>query len=533
MGITFKHKIKRQAIFYNDLVPGRSTPGPNGSAGQNGTNGPSIYFSDYTPDDDYVKKILLDKISQGLFLTSDSAQKLVGISYTPGDLIITEKKYVYKLILNNGEYDLKFLGQFVSREQSVEDKGKTDLLDSLINVEINNLRTRAQPLPVPTNRGMESANRLSDNTIIFSRDASNNIVPKAVVTDSCTNAVVNYTYDECLKKSFGFDFYPIIRIEDGSDVAYDYDFYLKIKMKNNKSLQAGVYTLEENDIRNFSSPLSKDPTTYNLYNVFMFYKCSELKLKVYGQTQNPSSSPYSYATKDGFAKCSITEMSCDKLHPSGNNIDSNVVDSHYIYRSGNFQTIPGAINELRVANKDYVSYDSSYWGKPGSVRKFGPIRAKIYEDDKYLFRSSSYYLTLGFLQYSKRKGIHNTLIPNLRGGDSAFFSGIVKQYYDSFMFNTDAGWAYINSYINNTEVSLYASYCNFAHHINCMTHSFQGDNVDSSYYQEQRFLSEQNYVVENWMKPFYFDENNIYELVCVNKKTGETYNMNLRKIVIS
>ena len=46
MGITFKHKIKRQAIFYNDLVPGRSTPGPNGSAGQNGTNGPSIYFAD-------------------------------------------------------------------------------------------------------------------------------------------------------------------------------------------------------------------------------------------------------------------------------------------------------------------------------------------------------------------------------------------------------------------------------------------------------------------------------------------------------
>ena len=40
MSITFKHKIKKQAIFYNDLVAGRSIPGTNGSAGVIGKNGP-------------------------------------------------------------------------------------------------------------------------------------------------------------------------------------------------------------------------------------------------------------------------------------------------------------------------------------------------------------------------------------------------------------------------------------------------------------------------------------------------------------
>lgn len=530
MSITFKHKIKRQAIFYNDLVPGRSLPGVNGSAGNTGSNGPSIYFSDYTPDDDYVKGILLDKIEKGIFLTSDNSQQLVGISYTPGDLIITEKKYIYKLIVVDGKYDLKFLGNMRSRTQTVSNTGKSDILDNLISVEAHNVTTGNQYLPVPSNRGIDSSTNLSTLITYYdpNPDATSELIGYTLDTDSSTRLTPAVDYSDAMKIAFGFKYFPIIRIENQS-FADNYDFYLKIKMKVKKSLQGNSYTLDDSETERFYNASVLDPVPTNLYNVVEFYKYSEMKLKPVEASTDLSS--YEYTTPDGFSRCCITDMTCDKLFPSGNNIASNIMPSSFVYQAF-VEARPGAINTLHVSGSSYVGYDSSYYGTPGSTRNTDASAGEVYSDDKKMFKTDYYYNTLGFLQYSKR-GKSATKFPNYRAGDSAYFSGITLDGFDYTLFADNPYWGYKSQHYSDTAARYFYPYYCYANHVNCLIRSFDGDTDDTAALRAARLNAEKNYVVEMWMKPFYFDPDNIYELTCVNKSTGETFTMNLKKIIIS
>ena len=86
---------------------------------------------------------------------------------------------------------------------------------------------------------------------------------------------VSYGYKECLKKAFGFDFFPIVKINGTEDISNSYDFYLKIRIKNQKYIQAGAYTLNGYD------PLGDDEPAPSDMDPFTFYNSSEIKLKAF------------------------------------------------------------------------------------------------------------------------------------------------------------------------------------------------------------------------------------------------------------
>lgn len=523
MSITFKHKIKKQAIFYNDLVAGRSIPGTNGSAGVIGKNGPSIYFADYTPDDDYVKGILLDKIERGIFLTSDNAQQLIGISYTPGDLIITEKKYIYKLVIKDGKYDLEFLGNIRSKNEVITTKGKTDLLDGIISVEAYSVTDPLTfNLPIPSTKCMDSSTNVSTIIPVYNKVESSTgdyYQYTGVDTDSSTLSAA-VTYADSFKISFGFSYFPVIRLESGSDIFNDFDFYLKIKIKIKKSLQADAYTLD--DIGNYIYSDNEDSVQKNLYNIFSFHKFSEVKLKKLSLEDTIDGN----VASDGFVKCYISDMTCDKLHPAGNNITSNALDSAYTYKTDISNVYPGSINNLGMIYPNVL-------GRIGSVRRGTMSQESTYKSDKEMFRRYPYRLTRGFLQYSKRESNALEEVPNFRSGDSAYFSGMTTEDFPSNMFASDNSWTYISQHQTDTNVSQHSYFYEYVNHINLLHKSFKGDDIDTQQLRDNRLQYDRNFVVNSEMKPFYFNKDNIYELVCVNKKTGETYNISLKKIIIS
>ena len=243
-------------------------------------------------------------------------------------------------------------------------------------------------------------------------------------------------------------------------------------------------------------------------------------------------------------------MTCDKLHPSGNGINSNIVDCEYEYKNDNLDSSVhvGAINNL----EGYNDNDN----KPCSDRSDSSIdSSSVYSNDKYIFITNSYGLTSGFLQYPRRElNSDNYYSPNYRGGDTAFFSGLTTSNYPSTypqydpqgqdVFPDSLKRFYLN--LDNTEdVMSVSNYYGFANHVNYMTHSLQGDTLDSSIYRDRRFNWELDYVVGDCLLPFYFYQTqttttignktktktydrNIYELICVNRNTGETYTFRLK-----
>ena len=541
MSIQFKHKIKKQAIFYNDLISGRSISGVNGSAGEFGVNGPSIYFSDYTPEDDYVKSILLDKIESGLFLSSNTSQKLIGISYTPGDLIITEKKYIYKLIDIDGKFDLKFLGKIKPKKH--ESDIKKTLLDNLIKIEINDLKKEVYDLPVPSNKCMDVDSSAQASYANWYLKVENGTLRTTVTRDSSTRTHYDFfekDYKHSFKKAFGISFNPIIRISDSS-VLNDFDFYLKIKIPIKKSPQGESSLLEYivNQSLNTDSRKNEyiDPVPDNLQNLFEFYKFSEIKL-------NPKK--IGDSSTDG--SIYITDMTCDKLHPAGNNISSNIGFPDLINTSAtsSWGDLPdvktaGCINSWAHVEYYIVAVPSrmvpipEFYSGLSSKRELklrDEFLKSIQKDDNYRFcygdNTNVYFLT-----YQSRKDEYSINLfydgyANWRGGDSAYFSGLCHNYdsscFDKWKKGNNPG---TDDIIQKTNVNAECEYSNYVNHINLLNRNIDGgrEPADSSleYDITYRLDYEKNYIANDFIIPFYLNKNNIYELTCVNKKTGETY----------
>lgn len=530
MAIEFKHKAKRTSILYSDIVPGKTDCAANGSTGGRGKNGPCIHFTDYRLDNDITRNTVAGKISRNMVLMMNSSARLTGISYNDGDIIIcSDDRCVYRLKRQDEDINFEFLGQIVVEREN-KNTDENYISNYVKDVKIVNFKSRPMDIRCPSNRGMDSSIDVSAMVPIIS-------------IGEFDSYGISTNYKDAHDVVMGFDFLPYIMIDPSDSSSFideNYEFYLKISIPNEKSPQANIFSIEEPDAKKFTNITVTDPVTENVFNILKFQKYSEIKLRpVKSNSAFPSGTAYKDAS---IYKCHISDMSLDKLHPSGNNIASNILDSSFksVNPYGRIHC-PGALNITFADESAGVPITMTNWyGRAISKKSWNSNGNKTYAIDSSNFLKQRYNENLGYLQYSKHRFSSGDYYPNFRGGDSAYFSGMTNEMFSKscfyfIKFSTDDPIAnmvkkqvFFANHIPVLTISSKSTYNHFVNHINYTNTHYKKNNryrdvsvIDSSYDEciKQRQIEENNVVSEE-MKSFYFNENNTYELIIVNKKTG-------------
>lgn len=526
MGIHFICKTKPQSIFKNDLAVGRSTFGIDGKTGNTGENGASIHFSDYTPNNDYIKGIMIEKINNGLVLSSGNTIKLEKLQYVDGDIILTRDLFVYRLCIEDNKTDFRFLGKIIDRNREYSETDEETLMNNIAGVEFKNWEPGTFNISIPSNRCMDS----STDILLQGYDYTYWQSQQYSYTNYQSTAM---SYRDSYKITFGFRFNPIIKVTSPV-LLNNWSFYLRIYFKNKKSPQSNSYILEENDYGNF-----KDPTQETMQGAFEFYKYAEIKLNAnYGNS-------YQTPINQSISKYNITDMSCDKLHPSGNGINPNYVgcENYLVVENGQRRVRMGGIDSIPLYsqysyNETNTNYDDKGGdpkgsipiggARPGSERTSEPLgmplsqgAAHFQQESMQKFLVNKYADLRGYVQYSR----YDNGTPNFRSGDSAYFSGLYKENYANNCFYKSTSYpsiVYNANHTSETSSGELHPYDNFVKHemlLNPMFH-LSGDTQDyTSTYVENRKRNEQAYVC-GILYNFILNSENIYELVCVNRKTG-------------
>ncbi len=509
MGIHFTCKTKEQPIFRNDLIPGRATAGINGSTGENGTNGPSIHFSDYSPNNDYIKGMIREKIKNNLVLSSGNTISLQGIQYVDGDLILSKDLLVYRLDINGDNIDFTYLGKLTDKQKEAKLVSDENLINSIGEVEFMNFTENVFNIPIPSNRCIDSSASIRLKGCDYTSPYHIEDYP-----DSSTRI----TYDKAFKKTFGFSFKPIIHVTDSSILNY-WNFYLRIYTKINKSPQYDTYILGDSGYESLMDPVHR-----NMQGAFEFYKYAEIKLNA----KLDGSNTYQEHIDSSSAIYNITDMSCDKLHPAGNNINSNFIHPHN-FITKNFWGTPyryrfGGIDNLHLSWYGLVIGPGSI--RTGEKNSTNPAQAEnlFSEWSMQQFQTLSYDNLRGYIQYS----LYSIDNPNFRSGDSAYFSGMYTNMYPYESFGP-VQWQR-NCKVADTAVSSTVPYDNFIKHemiLNDKTPLLKDSSTYNMIGYTARLNLEKSYICSR-LRSFLLNSENIYELVCVNKKTGAIKIMNTR-----
>ena len=318
---------------------------------------------------------------------------------------------------------------------------------------------------------------------------------------------------------YGITFRPFIKILSQETID-NYDFYIKIHVKNTKSPQNGCFSLYWNNSSNmevYNKRLNPnpayDPTDMTMQRISEFHKTIEIPLPkvLIGSPILLDSSVF------------ISDMVCDKLHPSGNGITSN-----YINPLDNFGiTIRNRKDPLKMMFKNAKTIGQEYII---SLTTNPDSADDMYKKDASVFMTSSYMDFLPFVQYSKKEySNYNKLCPNFRSGDSAYFSGSAPLSYSSSSFNDSQSTGMTKSDIAQlTSISEDSPYNNFVNNIFCINDHFLTYPEDTSTMIADRQVSLARSMALQ-IYNFLFGDDTEYELVCVNRNTGKVYTMNTPK----
>jgi hypothetical protein len=363
------------------------------------------------------------------------------------------------------------------------------------------------------------------------------------LTESKLTYQVSTTYDKAFRKLYGLTFKPCIRFsitDSKSSVYTDYDYYLKIYLKNTKTLQCGDFSLATGVSDDFTPSSPSDPAKQELNGNFTFYKPLEFKLTKLGPD---SANPYINPTdsNDYVNRVFISDQSADKLHPSGNNIRINCTS----YKNKSIT------KKREWANIEYLT-------TTGNIAWVDPYRINFSSNSTYYSTFGDYYFsrypyqrTHSFVQYSKRNDEDPCPI-NFRGGESAYFSGMTvpsftKQYVTKMSLKTgnkhpDAPIGkWDTQYSDETFKNLYnnlntyknSSFDNYAANIlslneNCDVFgdyywnnyiSYDTTGIDSLWINGARIRNEivSDYVTHK-MAEFLFSDENKYEIVAIKRR---------------
>lgn len=495
---SFNFTYKKTNMFHHIQPAGLSVYGERGVDGKDGVSGSTLYFVNYDIITETIKANLISNIinSKNLNGTSSAIRE-----YHNNDLIICEVaesiyNNVYKIVIKDNTYDIEKIG-YISVNTNV-----VNIFNSIHSLSIGKGDYETTTCHVPVNRSFETSN-MSD--IKYKDGSGETTIGKSLHVTSYTNA---------LRLLFGFSVKPIIKISD-SDNANNYDFYLKIYVKNTKSI-LGRNNLPirkgYTNITTSSGTIYTEPVTSNQnINIVKFEKVIEIPITKYY---------YNGTTNDLIGKdynpVFFSDMGCDKLHPSLNNYSTSFFDPLRNY---------GYLTQLRDSNKYpfhayYFDYGTSY-----SIKGQNIISDR---HDSSIFKSiinkseSSYVTSFNdLLQYSK-----NPIVPsgetycqvNFRSGESAYFSGmILNKKFTSDCFNTSSAYTKsIGSLANNTFDMYVAAQRSLNIHINEV-----GDTSPQNTFISNRIHSVRDYVCDE-MYNFIFNSNNVFELICIDNRTGRT-----------
>lgn len=414
--ITYKND---NDIFSNSFTPSYINPAINGVDGTEGKLGKSLYFTNYDLSNDYYKDIVIKKISNGMLLSSDADIKLEHRNYVDGDIIITNDKLVYNITLNDDLYGIKLIGKL--QDENIVQDYKDNILSVNLDIKFDKIQT-----PLVSNRSLDAS---IDVNGIQSVDFSN---------------ADNTLY--CIRIK------PFINIIDSNN--YNYEFYLKIKLYNSKNILGEEYSF----IKGVSD---NDNTANNLSetdNIITFFKNIEFPLT------KKCADGYTSDTDNEYI---LSDMSLDKLHPSGNNIDIKLTTSGL--RTQNDKTVGNIVYDNGEYILDLLD-DELENAKNTTLDKVkDAVKEKLEQSHTYI-------------QYPRELDLYGNYRYNFRGGESVYFSGMIDT--------------------KNYEFGMKHSVNNYHTAVKNIDH-------DKNY----------KYVCEH-MLDFLLSPNNIYELVCVNTETN-------------
>lgn len=225
----------------------------------------------------------------------------------------------------------------------------------------------------------------------------------------------------------------------------------------------------------------------------------------------------------------ISDMACDKLHPSINNYSSSFFDPYrnngYITSVNDKELYPFHFFMFEYSFDGGWNIDNNYYCIGKNITKTGVnseilnkiiLASKNYYNSTYISNPSS-----TIIQYSKNPNISSSCgycEVHYRSGESAYFSSMISNdHFPSNCFNPS-----VPQYTKNIS-SL--SCINFNQYVAAQRSLNKSLNLNSEYgevsktFCNNRINVVKNYVCEE-MNKFIFNENNVFELVCVDTRTG-------------
>lgn len=497
---SFNFEYKQTKMFQDIQPAGLSVYGERGVEGKDGLRGSTVYFINYSTISDDLKSTLLTRINESTDLNGSGDTRI----YHHNDLIICKiadsvYNYIYRIIKTGNTsnlYDIERLGYLESETNVV------NVFDCMHSFKLNRDVYTTTECHVPVNRSYEysTANNLSYVNGVDVEDAS-----------GCIS-----NYSDALRLLFGFYISPEISITD-RDIINNYDFYLKIHIKNRKTiLGRNNLPIMKGFSNSYNENINEEPfTDNNNINNVLFEKVIEIpvsKLWRNGNIDEVIDKKRSYY---------ISDMACDKLHPSINNYSSAFFDP---YRNNGYIT----------SIQDDNSYPFHFFiGE--FISEFSCIGKKINHSEanseilnKIIVASKNYYNypysvdpSSEIIQYSKNPVINSSCgycEVRYRSGESAYFSGMISDaHFPSSCFDSIAQ-QYTRD-ISSLSCIKFDQYVAAQRSLNKKLNLDHEYDEKSEDFCNNRISIVKNYVCEE-MNKFIFNENNVFELVCVDTRTG-------------
>jgi len=509
---SFNFEYKQTKMFHDIQPAGLSVYGERGVKGRDGLSGSTVYFINYSTISDNLKSSLLTRINESIDLNGTSETRI----YHNNDLIICEiseglYNYIYKIVKTNNTsnpYDIERLGYIKPKTNVV------NVFDCIHKVKLNRGEYTTTECHVPVNRSYEysTADNLSYVNGVGVEDAS------GCVSD----------YSNALRLLFGFYISPEISLTD-INIIENYEFYLKIHIKNRKTiLGRSNLPIMKGFSDTYKTNINEEPfTDNNNINNVLFEKVIEIPVSKL--LRNGNRDEIIDKKRDKKRSYYISDMACDKLHPSINNYSSAFFDP---YRNNGYIT---SVMDNDSYPFHFFMFEYSFngiWNIYNDYFCIGKNITKTEDNSKILNKiiaaSKNYYnypdsfnSSSTIIQYSKNPNVSSSCgycEVRYRSGESAYFSSMISNdHFPSNCFNPS-----VQKYTKNIS-SL--SCINFDQYVAAQRSLNKKLNLNDEYgdssetFCNNRINVVKDYVCEE-MNKFIFNENNVFELVCVDTITG-------------
>lgn len=491
---SFKFEYKTTSMFHDIQLAGLSVYGERGLAGRDGTSGSTLYFVNYVDITDTIKTNLLRNI-QNSYTLDGRSQALR--EYQNNDLIICKigqsiYNNVYKITRNQKTniYNIEKVGQLIVRTNV------KNIFDTISSVKLNRGEYKETTCHVPVNRSYET------NSASYFR-YQNGYGDYSLSTTS---------YSDALRSLFGFSLHPTITITDRTN-AENYIFYLKIYIKNTKSILGRNFISIRNGYTNANTSsyvIRKEPVTVeNNIDMISFEKIIEIPVtKYYSGPQGDE------IIDTNYNEVFLSDMGCDKLHPSLNNYSSSFFDP---YRNRGYMTA--------AKDSDHYPFHAFSFSYSQAFNKYiingqtiiKPNRNKAILESVLNKQTNTYVYSSDVIQYSKDPVVSDTYCRvNFRSGESAYFSGMLSNtMFPSEDFETGNPYTKM---LGSLSTNSFDQYVAAQRSLNPKVNEVRDSNDT---YAAKRRKYVMDYVCSE-MNKFIFNEDNVFELICIDKKSGRT-----------